>query len=158
MDILLIVLAFILIFVGVIGSIVPVIPGPPLSWLGLLIASFAKQINFSIQFLVITLIVTLVITYLDYILPSIAVRKSGGSKYGERGALIGAVFGLIFGIWGVIIGPFIGALIGELIKNRRDINRAFSVAISSFVGFLLSVGIKLVWSLIMLVMLVKGLF
>ncbi len=158
MDILLIILAFLFILVGIIGSIVPALPGPPLGWVGLLIASFAKLPNFSLQFLIITAVITIVITYLDYILPSMAVKKRGGSKYGERGAFIGALFGLIFGVWGVIIGPFVGALIGELIKNRGELNRAFSIAISSFVGFLLSTGIKLLWSLIMLVMLVKGLF
>lgn len=158
MDIVLIIIAFILVIVGIIGSIVPALPGPPIGWVGLLIATFTRFVDFSPLFLIITAIITLLLTYYDYILPSLVVRKKGGTKYGERGAFLGAIIGMFFGPWGVLIGPFVGAFLGEVIKSRGGINRSFSIAFSSFLGFILSIGFKLIWAMIMMILLIKGMF
>lgn len=128
----------------------PVLPGPPLSWVGLLIASFSTHVNFSAVFLIITAIITLVLTVFDYVMPGLAVKKKGGSKAGERGALAGGIIGMFMGPFGIIMGPFVGAFIGEWIANGGRFDDAMRIALSSFVGFLLSTGIKLIWCLMMI--------
>ncbi|MBE7410650.1 MAG: DUF456 domain-containing protein [Leptospiraceae bacterium] len=148
MDIFLIIVSGLLIFVGIFGSFLPVLPGPSIAWAGLFIATFTNYIQFSNNFLIITAIVTLLLSIFDYILPSLAVKNKGGTKFGERGALIGAIVGIFFGQWGIILGPFLGALMGELIANKEDFQNAFKIAFYSFIGFLLSTGLKLIWCLI----------
>lgn len=121
MDILLLIIAGLLLLAGLAGSFLPVLPGPPLSWVGLLIASFSTHVNFSAVFLIITANITLVLTVFDYVMPGLAVKKKGGSKAGERGALAGGIIGMFMGPFGIIIGPFIGALIGELKAMRAAV-------------------------------------
>lgn len=155
MDILLLIIAGLLLLTGLAGSFLPVLPGPPLSWVGLLIASFSTQVSFSATFLIITAIITLVLTVFDYILPGLAVKKKGGTQYGERGALAGGIIGMFMGPFGIIIGPFVGAFIGEWIVNGGKFDDAMRIALSSFVGFLLSTGIKLIWCLMMIYWYIK---
>lgn len=157
MDILLIVIAGLLLIVGVLGSFLPVLPGPPISWVGLLLAGFTSYIDFSTTFLIVTAGITLLLVLLDYVLPSLIVRKTGGSKFGERGAFFGAIIGIFFGPFGIILGPFVGALIGELLIDYQDFSRALKIAYSSFMGFLLGTGLKLIWCLMMIYWYVKEL-
>lgn len=143
MSIFLIVLAFILLIVGLIGSFVPIIPGLPLAWLGLFVAFFSSNCTISIYTLVITFLLMVAISIFDYIIPSKMVEKNGGTKSGERGALLGSFAGIIF-INPIILifGSFIGAFIGEFINDKKNIKKAFKSALSSFVGFILSSGLK----------------
>lgn len=158
MSIVLLILACVFVLVGIIGCIVPVLPGPPLTWMGLLLIHFTKYAEFSLSFFVISGLITLVITFLDYVLPSWVVKKKGGSKLGERGALLGALVGIFFGPLGILTGPFLGAFAGELLANHKQLDLAatFGVALSSFMGFLLSTGIKLIWSFMMAYWFVKA--
>ena len=90
----LIVLAFILCILGIIGSIVPGMPGPPLSWIGLLCIYLSHSMggaDMSLTFLLIWLGITIVVTVLDYIVPAKVTKLAGGSKAGSRGALIGMI-------------------------------------------------------------------
>lgn len=145
MSTFLIVLAFILIQVGIAGSFVPVLPGPPLAWVGILVASFSSFIDISIRFLIITALITIALTIFDYILPSLNVRKKGGSKVGEKAAFWGGIIGIFFGPWGIILFPFLGAFLGELILNGSKVNHALNIAFYAFMGFILSTGLKLIW-------------
>lgn len=149
MSVTLLIIAIICLIVGILGSFLPVLPGPPISWLALLLVNFTDYGHFSNSFLIITAAITLFLTLLDYILPSIAVRKKGGTKAGEKGATAGALLGMFFGPLGIIIGPFIGALAGEIIANPANTDQAFRIALSSFTGFLLSTGIKFIWCLML---------
>ena len=163
MSISLIVLSFILLIAGLIGSFIPMVPGLPIGWLGLLIAFFSPGCTLSIWTLVITLLLMLTVTVLDYVIPAKMVKKSGGTKSGERGALIGSISGIIFVNPIILIfGSFMGALIGELINDSKDINKAFKSAFNSFIGFLLGTGIKafliLSFILILILNLLFGLF
>lgn len=146
----------ILLVAGVLGSFLPVLPGPPLAWAGVLLLHLTERVQFSTSFLVVTGLITLVITILDYVLPSLAVKKRGGTKLGERGALIGAIGGFLLGPIGILIGPFLGAFAGEYIANKGDHGNALRVAFSSFMGFLLSTGVKLVWCLLLAFWCVKA--
>jgi uncharacterized protein YqgC (DUF456 family) len=158
MDVFLLILACVFLIAGILGSFLPVLPGPPLSWLGLLVANFTSYIHFSTTFLVITALITLLLTIFDYILPGMAVKKRGGTKAGERGAFAGAVIGVFLGPLGIVIGPFAGALAGELMAGNGNFERAFKIAMSSFIGFLLSTGLKLIWCLMMVYWFVKQWF
>tara|TARA_R110002124_G_scaffold120895_6_gene278968 strand:+ start:26025 stop:26525 length:501 start_codon:yes stop_codon:yes gene_type:complete len=151
MDILLVIIGLILMFVGIAGSILPVIPGTPLSWLGLIVLFLAPSLEFEWTFIVITGIVAIGIYILDYIIPSIGTKKFGGSKAGAWGAIIGLFIGILAPIpFGIIIGPFLGAFIGELAFNKSKGTQALKAAFGSFIGFLTSTFIKLMATLVYL--------
>jgi uncharacterized protein YqgC (DUF456 family) len=150
MDIILIIITASIMLLGIIGSFLPVLPGPLTSWVGLLILHFTDAIPMDKPFLMITLIIALFIWFLDYIIPAIGTKRFGGTKYGMIGTTIGLVVGLIAPIpGGIIIGPFVGALIGELL-NKNDTKVATKAAFGSFIGFLTSTFIKFVVSIIYL--------
>ncbi|MCL5126845.1 DUF456 domain-containing protein [Algibacter sp. L4_22] len=150
MDIILIIIASLFIILGIIGSFLPVLPGPVTSWFGLLIAHFTDAVPMNKSFLIITLLIAIAIWVLDYIIPVIGTKRFGGTKYGVIGTTVGLIVGLITPIpGGIIIGPFFGALIGELI-NKNDAKTATKAAFGSFIGFLTSTFIKFVVAIIYL--------
>jgi len=150
MDIILILIGVFLMLLGIIGSFLPILPGPITSWLGLLILHFTDAVPMNWTFLIITLIIALLIWLLDYIIPAIGTKKFGGSKYGMIGTTVGLIVGLIFlGPFGIIIGPFLGAYIGERLNNR-DSKTATKAAFGSFLGFLTSTFIKFIVAIIYL--------
>ena len=146
MDIALAVLGTVLVLLGFIGSILPVIPGPPISWVGLLLLKWTDYItdhgDAYGNALWILLFFVILVTILDYVVPIMGTKKFGGSKRGVWGATIGVVVGLFFGPPGIIIGPFLGAYIGEITTGKKE-RDALRAAWGSFVGFLLGVGMKL---------------
>ncbi|WP_242131370.1 DUF456 domain-containing protein [Aestuariivivens marinum] len=150
MDIFLIFVASLFMVLGIIGSFLPILPGPLTSWVGLLIVHFTEGIPMNTSFLVITLITALLIWVLDYIIPAIGTKRFGGSRLGMIGTTLGLIIGLFTPIpGGIIIGPFLGALVGELI-NRNDSKIAFKAAFGSFIGFLTSTFIKFIVAIIYL--------
>lgn len=150
MDILLVIFSAIFIVLGIIGSVLPILPGPPLSWIGLLLLYLTKAVEMSTTLIVITGIIAIIIFILDYIIPSMGTKKFGGSKSGMIGTSIGLVVGLISPIpGGIILGPFLGAFIGEM-THKNDSKTAFKAAIGSFIGFLASTFIKFIVSVIYL--------
>jgi len=146
MDITLAVLGAALVLVGFIGSILPIIPGPPISWAGLLLLKWTDYVNDHgaayENTLWILLFFVVLVTILDYVVPIMGTKKYGGSKRGVWGATIGVVVGLFFGPLGIIIGPFLGAYIGEITTGKKE-REALRAAWGSFMGFLLGVGMKL---------------
>lgn len=146
MDILLAVLGTALVLTGFIGSILPVIPGPPISWVGLLLLKWTDFVSDHgaayENALWILLFFVVLVTILDYVVPIMGTKKFGGSRRGVWGATIGVVVGLFFGPPGIIIGPFLGAFIGEITTGKKE-REALRAAWGSFVGFLLGVGMKL---------------
>lgn len=145
MDLILIILGAILILAGIAGCILPLLPGPPVAWVGLLLLYFSKNAHFSTRMLIITAIVTILISILDYFMPVWATKRLGGTKSGQRGAAIGITAGFFMGPWGIILGPLIGAFIGEIIAQPEELVRALKAAAGSFIGFLITIGIKLIW-------------
>lgn len=143
MDILLLFIGFILVIAGIIGSILPILPGPLASWVGLVCLYFTKPVTANTSVLWISFLFVIAITVLDNFIPAIGAKKFGGTKSGMRGSIAGAILGIFLGPIGIITGPFIGAFVGELLADSRDTQRAFRAAIGSFIGFLLSTGIKL---------------
>ncbi|MCU0408168.1 MAG: DUF456 domain-containing protein [Bacteroidales bacterium] len=138
----------ILIVLGIIGCLVPVLPGPPFSFLAILMLHLSRFGQFGDTTLIVLGILALVVTVLDYIVPVWGTRKFGGSKYGMRGATVGLVIGLFLGPLGIIIGPLVGAFIGEMIY-RDDLNYALKAGFGSLLGFLTGIGLKLAASFVM---------
>jgi uncharacterized protein YqgC (DUF456 family) len=151
MDIFLLFLGFFFILLGIIGSFLPVLPGPITGWIGLLLLHLTEIIPMDWTFLGITLGVAVIIWGLDYVIPAWGTKKFGGSKYGIWGTVFGLIIGILFlGPLGIIIGPFAGAFIGELIHDSTDSKRAAKAAFGSFVGFMFSTGLKFLVSIIFL--------
>ena len=143
MDIFLLILGFLLTLLGIVGSFLPILPGPITGWLGLLLLHYTKAIPMNWSFLGITLAISIIIWILDYIIPAIGTKRFGGSKYGVYGTTIGLIIGLISPIpFGILIGAFFGALVGELYYDRNDTNRAIKASFGAFLGFLASATIK----------------
>ncbi|QHI38255.1 hypothetical protein IMCC3317_36450 [Kordia antarctica] len=151
MDIFFTILGFLLMLLGIIGSFLPIIPGPITSWFGLLFMHLTEAIPNNWTFLGITLAIAIIVFVLDYIIPAIGTKRFGGSKYGIYGTTIGLLLGLLFlGPFGIIIGPFLGALVGELAFANKDASSAFKAAFGSLIGFLFSTFLKLIVALIYL--------
>ena len=148
MSILLISLGFICCLVGLVGSVLPVVPGLPISWLGILLLFWVPEVEVSSSLLWITLAITLFILILDYIIPILGTKKLGGSKFGMYGAGVGLVVGLLAPIpLGILIGPFIGAYLGEVVFAKKASQPALKAALGSFLGFLTSTVLELMASL-----------
>ncbi len=150
MEILILIVSLLFVLVGIAGSVLPAVPGPPLSWIGLLILYTMPSIEFDYWTLGITFVFTLIIVILDYVIPAQGTKRFGGSKYGIWGTNIGLIVGILAPIpFGFIIGPFVGAFIGELIFDQNDSKRALKAATGSFLGFLASTFIKFVFCMIL---------
>lgn len=139
MDTLLILLGFICMIIGVLGSFLPVLPGLPSCWVGLLLLYLTKAVENNYWILGITLFLTIIITILAYTIPAKGTKRYGGSSYGVWGTNIGLVVGIFAPIpLGFIIGPFVGAFLGELIYDSKNHQRALKAATGSLLGFLAS--------------------
>jgi hypothetical protein len=142
MDIILVILGLICCILGLFGSFLPALPGPPISWLGLLLLYLTNYIENNYWILGITFLLTVTVSILDYVIPAKGTKKYGGTKYGVWGTNIGLVIGLFFPPIGFIIGLFVGAFIGELIYNFEDKKGALKAATGAFLGFLVSTFMK----------------
>lgn len=146
MDYFLIIIGVIFTLTGILGCVLPMLPGPPINYAALLVLHFTSAYQFTAKFLIIWAVVSFVVVILDYLIPIWGTKKFGGSKQGVWGSVIGLVAGLfIFPPFGIIIGPFAGAVIGELIAGKET-GAAFKSGFGSFIGFLAGTLIKLVAS------------
>ena len=142
-DVLLYTLAIALNIVGIIGCFIPMIPGPPISFLGLVIIYCNADNEISGIALTIYGILTIATIILDYVIPALGVKYFGGTKAGKWGSFIGTFIGLSFFPWGLLLGPFFGAFIGELI-GRQSKKAAFKSGIGSLLGFVFGVLMKFI--------------
>jgi len=121
MDILFVLLGLLCMFIGILGSFMPVLPGAPISWVGLLLLHLTEAIPMNFTYLGVTLGIAILVFILDYIIPAIGTKKFGGSKYGVFGTTLGLIIGIIAPIpFGIIIGPFVGAYIGEMLYQNNS--------------------------------------
>ncbi len=146
MDIVIIIFASILMLVGFLGCFLPVLPGPPLSYVGLLLLQITEGVSFSTNFLLLWAAITIGVQLLDYLVPIYGTKKYGGSKAGVTGSMVGLLLGMfLFPPIGIIIGPMAGALLGELMTGRTRAE-AWRSAVGSFLGFLVGTLLKLIAS------------
>ena len=151
MDYIWLSIGLICMIVGILGSFLPVLPGSPLSWLGLVLISFTSVVPLNYWLLTLTGFIMLAVTFLEFYIPAKGTQHFGGSKYGIWGTNIGFVVGLLVPIpFGVVIMPFVGAFIGELLYNVNNPKGALKAAIGSFLGFLASTFISVLIGLIYL--------
>jgi len=159
MTIFLIILSVLMLILGLLGSVVPGLPGPPLSWLGLLLMHLSDKADYSPTLLIGTAAAATVITILDYIVPSWSTKRHGGSKAGVWGCNIGLVISIVglpfgpTGLLGVIFWPFVGALAGEFISGKKS-GEAFRAAWGAFLGFLTGTGLKLAYAIVVVVIVI----
>ena len=132
MDILLIVLGAVCMLLGLLGCVLPALPGPPVSYVGLLLLHCTDRIQFSLTEMLVLLLLVIVAQVLDYFIPILGSKYSGGTRWGSWGAFVGSVVGLFFLPAGLFLGPFLGALAGALKSG-----------IGALAGFLLGTVLKL---------------
>ena len=144
MDIVLIILAILFLLVGLAGCVLPVLPGPPLAYVGLLLLHFTSKYQFSTRFLVIWAVISIAVTIIDNVIPVWGTKKYGGSKRAIWGSIIGLIIGLFFfPPFGIIVGPFLGAVIGELTAGKET-KDALRSGFGAFMGFLGGTLLKLI--------------
>jgi len=155
------VFAIILGLVGIVGSIVPALPGPPVSWVGLLLVYFSGQRGvadpMTLRFLMIWLAVTVIVTIFDYFVPAWFTKVTGGHRAASVGAMIGLFIGM-FSPFGIIVGSLAGAFLGEFLFEKRGVWDSFKASLGAFLGFMSGTGAKLIVSGIMLYDIIKYVF
>ncbi len=151
MEFIIIIIGFVFMIIGILGSFLPILPGPIISWCGIVLLYFSSVVPINYWILGITFLITIIVSVLDYVIPSQGTKKFGGSSYGFWGTNIGLIIGILSPIpFGFIIGPFVGAFIGELIYNKKDQKQALKAATGSFIGFLASSFIKFLLCIVLL--------
>ena len=156
METVAIILAIVLGVVGIVGSIVPALPGPPLSWVGLLVLYiWGNGTNgagepMSTALLMTWLVITVLVTVVDYIVPAYFTKLTGGSKKAGVGAMVGLFVGLIFPPVGIILGTLLGAFLAELLFDGKTGVESAKSAFGALLGFLFGTGLKLIVSALMM--------
>ena len=152
MSIIGIILAVVFFTIGVLGTILPALPGAPLIWLGMLIYGFfVKFQNLPLVFYIGQGLVVLLIFLIDYLASIWGVRRYGGSKEAVWGSVLGGLLGiLVLGPFGLIFGPFVGAVVGELYR-RSSLDKALEVGMGTLLGFLGGAVLKLSIEAVMII-------
>jgi len=154
-------LVFIILFVGLLGSFFPILPGPIISFFGFVFLHFGTRFEFEspIFSIGIALLFTIIVSLADFFLQIFGVKKMGGGKNAMWGVTIGAFIGLVFSfsIISLILGPVIGGFIGSLLDLRLELKKSkkttillksFGVSLGAFFGFFLGVCVKFLFSFI----------
>lgn len=142
------ILAAVLILVGLLGTILPALPGLPLIFGGMLLAAWANGFEAISGWTVAVLgVLTLFSFLIDFASTAFGAKRVGASRKAVIGAVIGMTAGLFFGPLGIFVGPFAGALVGELLHLRKldgaGLGQATKVGIGTWFGVLLGVVLKL---------------
>ena len=156
MDIFLIILSVLFMVVGLLGCILPALPGPPLSYVGFLLLHFTDKVQFSITQIWVLLALVVIAQVIDYFIPVLGSKYSGGTKWGSWGAFIGSVVGLFFLPWGLLLGPFLGAVVGELLGDA-DMKSALKSGTGALLGFILGTVLKVALCMYFIVLLIQAL-
>ena len=156
MDIFLIILSVLFMVVGLLGCILPALPGPPLSYVGFLLLHFTDKVQFSTTQIWVLLALVVIAQVIDYFIPVLGSKYSGGTKWGSWGAFIGSVVGLFFLPWGLLLGSFLGAVVGELLGDA-DMKSALKSGTGALLGFILGTVLKVALCMYFIVLLIQAL-
>ncbi len=144
-DIIWIILGGLFLLGGIAGSVLPILPGPPIAYGGIVFFQLSKYVDISSKWMWILGLAALIITVIDYFIPSYFTKKYGAHKLSTLLSLIGMIVGLIFfPPLGLIIGPFIGAFLGEIIVGRVW-RQGLKSAWATFIGFVFGTMMKLIY-------------
>lgn len=155
MNTALIVIAIVLGIVGLVGTVIPVLPGTIISFMGLVAASFTEGSNIEVVVLTIWGIISVAVIALDYLLPGYLSKRFGGTKWGSWGATIGTILGIFIGPAGLILGPFAGAVVGELLGEKLSMREALRVGFGSMLSFAVGTIFKFIVGVFMLYYIIK---
>ena len=150
METLIVILAILAGIIGIAGSILPALPGTPISWVGLLLLFLWGPEEMPLKTLVIWGIIVVLVSVVDYIVPMYFTKVTGGSRYAERGAMAGLIIGIFLTPVGMILGSFLGAFISELYWGKKDSVGALKAAFGSFLGFITGTGLKTIVAVLIL--------
>lgn len=156
MDIVISILAILAGIIGIAGSILPALPGTPISWVGMLLlyiwgtGTNAMGEEMSLRTLIVWGVIVILVSLIDYVVPMYFTKVTGGSRYAERGAMVGLILGIFLTPVGMILGSFLGAFLSEWYYNRQGVLQALKAAIGSFLGFITGTGLKVIVSVIIL--------
>ena len=143
LEILWYVIAAILIVAGLVGTILPALPGVPLVFCGMLLAAWADHFAHVGTFTLIVLgVLTVIAIVVDFVAGIVGAKRVGASRYAVVGAALGTLIGIFFGLPGLLLGPFVGALVGELVAGG-SVRKATGVGVGTWLGFLLGAVLKL---------------
>ena len=144
LEVIVIIIGAILILLGLVGSVLPVLPGPPLSFIGIFLLALTRNFSppLTPTLIIILLTITIVVTVVDYILPLIGAKKYGASKWGIYGSIVGMIIGVFFSPLGMLLGAFIGAVLVEWMVFRKE-SQALRAGWGIFIGSLLGTTLKL---------------
>ena len=141
-------IAALLILVGLIGTVLPALPGLPLVFVGMLLAAWAggfEQVG--VPMLVLLGVLTLASLAVDFWATALGAKRVGASRKAIWGAMLGTFAGVFFGPIGLLLGPFVGALVGELLHRRSlggaDLGDAAKIGLGTWLGILFGVVLKL---------------
>lgn len=143
-------LALVLVVAGLVGTLLPILPGAPLVFFGLwLIALIDGYRHVGWPTLTLLGLIVVLTVVIDFAASALGARKVGASRQAVTGALLGSIVGLFFGLPGLLLGPFVGAVIGELVAQSR-VEHAARVGIATWLGLLAGSIAKLALCLTML--------
>ena len=149
----------ILVFLGIAGCVLPILPGPVLSFLGLLLLALLKHFSppLTPTLIIIMAILTVVVTIGDYLIPLWGAKRYGATKWGIWGSVIGMAIGIFFSPFGMLLGAFIGAVTVEwLVQKERG--KALKAGWGVFIGSLAGTALKLGVSGMMAYYFIRGLW
>jgi len=146
-EIIITIVGLLLVILGLLGSVLPILPGPPVGFVGLLLIALTRHFSEPLTpTLILALaLVTLGVIVFDYLLPILMSKKYGASKWGVWGSVIGMLVGLFFSPLGGLLGAFVGAVIGEWIRHRKQskaLKAGFGVVLGSLLGTVLKLGLS----------------
>lgn len=146
MDVVLIeILCLVLLFLGILGTVLPVLPGLLLSICGLLIYKFGTDADLPMIYIWAFVILTAVSVVLNYVIPAKTNQKYGGTRWGSIGSIIGTIIGMFLPIpLGFLVGMFAGVFIGELVHDSKDMTKAWKSTKGAFIGFIYGTGFSIV--------------
>ncbi|OGP94077.1 MAG: hypothetical protein A2157_03580 [Deltaproteobacteria bacterium RBG_16_47_11] len=144
------VIGAILILLGLLGSFLPVLPGPPLSFIGLFLVALVRNFSppLTPTLIIVMLIVTIAVATVDYFIPLLGAKKYGASRWAIYGSMGGMIIGLFFSPFGMLLGAFVGAVLVEWIVTRKE-KHALKAGWGIFVGSIFGMALKLGVSAVM---------
>lgn len=142
MEIFIAILGALLVVVGLLGTFIPMLPGTPISYVGLLLLLLIPGCTLTWKFFVVWGVIVAIVQVLNYFIPIWGVNKFGGTKYGQWGSVLGVIVGLFAGPLGIVVGPFVGAVLGELLGGMslyKSLKAGFGSFVGTFVGMVLGI-------------------
>ena len=150
MSILLWVLCVVMVIVGLVGVVMPALPGHMLILAGLIVGAWADGfMRVGVWTLVVVGLIALASYGVDFVAVALGAKHLGASSRAMTGAALGTLAGLFFGLPGVIVGPFVGAVIGEL-STHRDFGKAGKAGVAAWIGFAIGTATKVALAFLMI--------